>query len=122
MGCHDEGGFLTLDQADMGIWSFAEQMLTEKALIEYPVTLQQPTTHEGGVCPTLKAVSMTIHAVLHDMPSMHLLLLIYLPEDDISLSCSTNQIVIKDPLNLFRRELKLLSQLRREPLPKSALW
>ena len=79
-----------------------EQMLSKEALVECPVTGKQSRPNERYVCPALEAIAVTIGAVLHDVTSMYLLLLIYLPKDDAATAGGTNEVVIIDILKPVR--------------------
>lgn len=102
----------------MGIRPLAEQMLTEKALIECPVRRQQSYPNERNVRPALKALAVTVVAVVHDMATMNLLQTVYLPEYNIASLCGTNEIIFIDAAYLPRRECKLSSNTGGEPLPE----
>ena len=121
MGCHDECGLLALDNTDTGFGVSAEQVLTEEALIELPVTGQESFADEPRVHPTLHAPTVTVGTVLHDMSPMHLLLLVHLPKDDLSPTGGSDEVVVKDLLNLLGRNMEPGCRLGGEPLPEGAL-
>lgn len=106
----------------MRIGATAEQMLTEEALIELPVNRQQAGADEWYVCPALKAFAVSVDAVMHHVASVHLLLLVYLPEDDFSSTGGADKVIIIDLSELLLRENELPGDIGGEPLPEDAVW
>ena len=105
----------------MGLWLPTEQMLTKEALIECPIGRQQSFPNERNMRPSLKAFTMTVETVVHDMSAVYLLLMVYLPKDDITFICGSNEVVIKYTLDLFWRKVESLGYIRRKPSPKSTI-
>lgn len=121
IGCHDECRLFTLYETYVGVRPTAEKVLTKEALIECPVGWQQSYPNERNVRPTLKTLTVTIVAVVHDMATVNLLLTVYLPEYDIASLCGTNEVVIIDTAYLLRRECKLAGNTGGEPLPENTI-
>ena len=53
--------------------------------------------------PSLKAITMPVNAILHNVATMNLTQVIYLPEDDAATTGGTDEIILTDPLQLFLR-------------------
>ena len=71
--------------------------------------------------PSLKSVAMAIYSVLHNVTSMHMTMLVYLPEDNISTTGCTDEVVLIDLQKLLLREVELSGDICNHPLPKNAL-
>ena len=117
-GCHDDGGLLTLYEAYVCVGTTREQVLTKETLVELPRGRQQSCTDERYVCPPLESVAMTVHAVLHNVAAMHLVLMVNLPEDDVAAACGTDLIVSKDLLKLFFCNSDSFGNVSCHPLPE----
>ena len=106
---HDEGCLLALDQANMSLGIFGQQVLTERALAE-DETIGQLATHSPMqqviVNPSVVTKAMAVVVVSHDVPRAYSLLFVDLPEDDVSLIGTADMIVLVDTPYRFGIEVK----------------
>lgn len=97
-------------------------MLAEEALIKNESLGHFVLKISLAVYPVLIAVvTPAVLPVLHDVPCAHLLLLVDLPEDNVSPACGSDSIVLIDALQSGRVEVQLACAVAGEPLPEGAL-
>ena len=106
----------------MGLWILGEQMLAVETLVELPVGRQQSCTHQWDVRPPLKAPSMTVDAILHDVPCVYQSVFANLPEDDVALAGGSDAVVVVDLQQSLQADVETLCHIACEPLPEDAVW
>lgn len=95
-------------------------MLAEETLVELPVGWQQSRSHQRYVCPILVVVAMTVYAVLHDVSGMNQALMVYLPEDDMTIPGGSDAVVVVDLLQPLPADIEAGGYIGCEPLPEDA--
>ena len=97
-------------------------MLAEEALIKNEALGHFVLKNSLAMHPVLIAVvTPAVLPVLHDVPCAHLLLLVNLPEDDVSPACGSYLVVLIDAPQGGRVEVQLPCAVGSEPLPEGAL-
>lgn len=98
---HDDCRLLALDDADRFVGELRQQVFAKEALREGPVLRQLTFSLERGVDPSRVASAVAIGAVLHDLASVHPILCVYLPEDDLTQLCGTEAVELPYVLGLL---------------------
>ena len=83
-GSHDERRFLAFHETHGGVRTCGQQVLSEEALYQREVLSQQALANHSCMYPALIAITMAIGTILHDMTGTDALVLIDLPEDDLT--------------------------------------
>ena len=120
-GGHDEGGLLALHDAHVVVGATGQQVLSEEALIELPVLWQHSVANQLDVRPALIAAAVAVGMILHDVTTVDLLEVVYLPEDDVGLVGGSKLVVVEDLTESLRRDGKSLCYVVGQPLPEGAL-
>ena len=96
-------------------------MLTEETLVQLPVGRQHIFPYKPDMRPSLKALPVTVFVILHNVSTMHLPLMVYLPKDDIAAAGSADEVVIIDTPQIICREVQSAGDIPLHPLPEVAV-
>ena len=121
-GREDECRLLAFHEADGGVGSERQQVLTEEALAEHEVGRQQLLLDEPRVHPALVALTVALAVVLHDVAGAYAPLVVNLPEDDVAAPGGTDGVVVEHAVGIVPAEACLAGAVGREPLPEGAFW
>ena len=117
---HDEGRLLALNDGDGRRWTSNQQVLAEETLRRLIAEWKSSLQLQAEVHPALPTETVPVGAVAHDVSSTDALLVVYLPENDVALTCRTNKVLVEDTQNVVRRDTKTVGSFVLQPLPEGA--